>query len=120
MGVDVELTRGAFLTPVLVRAVRAVGVQSGLDLDRLANASLAVEAIAECWTRGDTGEPLRVAIDACDGALEVAFLFAAPSEAGRARAECFPADGGTVLERLAATVAEVVQEDGSRLVLSFH
>jgi hypothetical protein len=122
--VELELSRGEFLVPVLIRAVRAVGVQCGLDLDRLADASVAVEAVALAWagdgaTPGDGDEPLRVRIARAGPAMEISFRFAASADAGRLRrASLIPGADG--LDALAAEVAVESTVDGSRLVLSLR
>ena len=119
MAVELELGRGAFLTPVLVRAVRAMGVQARLDLDRLADVSLAVEAVADHWGRGVSAEPLQVGVTVDDGRIEVAFAFPDPDEAARTRRDCLPHDGVVTLARLASEVTHSGDGAGSRLVLSF-
>jgi hypothetical protein len=119
VAVDLELSRGEFLVPVLIRAVRAVGVQCGLDLDRLADASLAAEAVAHSWsTDADGVEPLRVRIVRTGRAMEIAFDFPARGDARRMR-EAPVANGVSALDAL-ATVVRVEAMDGSssRLVLS--
>ncbi len=115
MAVELELGRSAFLSPALVRAVRAMGVQARLDVDRLEDISLAAEAIAECWMRGASAEPLRVALSARDGGIDVSFGFADPGEPARIRTECLPAAAPA---RVAGAVTLSAGEDASRLVLA--
>lgn len=119
MAVDLELSRGEFLVPVLIRAVRAVGVQCGLDLDRLADASLAAEAVAHAWSADADGvEPLRVRIVRTGRAMEIAFDFPAPGDARRVH-EAPVALGAAALDALVAVVSvEVVGGASSRLALS--
>jgi hypothetical protein len=122
VAVELELSRGRFLVPVLIRAVRAVGVQCGLDLDRLDDAGTAAEAVALSWAGdGDPGgDPLRVRITAAEGAMQVAFSFSRPEDAVRARSARVVPGSGAGLDALAAAVVLEPSADASRLVMSFR
>lgn len=122
MAVELELSRGEFLVPVLIRAVRAVGVQGGLDLDRLGDAGTAAEAVALSWAgEGDPGDDLlRVRITAAGGALEVAFTFPCPDDAVRARRARVVPGSGAALDALATAVVLEPAPGASRLVMSFR
>ncbi|MBJ7457358.1 MAG: hypothetical protein JHC74_14995 [Thermoleophilia bacterium] len=122
MAVELELSRGEFLVPVLIRAVRAVGVQCGLDLDRLGDAGVAAEAVALSWAgEGDPGdELLRVRITAAEGSLEVAFAFPRPGDAARARRASVVPGSGAALDALATAVVIEAAPEASRLVMSFR
>lgn len=121
MAVELELSRGEFLVPVLIRAVRAVGVQCGLDLDRLADAATAVEAVALSWADGggQADDPLRVDVSSDGTAMEVTFSFPRPDDAVRARSARVVPGSGAALDALATAVALAPAADGSRLVMSF-
>jgi hypothetical protein len=122
VAVELELSRGEFLVPVLIRAVRAVGVQCGLDLRRLGDAGTAAEAVALSWAaEGDPGDGLlRVRIAAAEGALEVAFAFPRPGDAVRARRARVAPGSGAALDALATAVVIEPAPEASRLVMSFR
>jgi hypothetical protein len=101
--IELDLARGPFLVPVLVRAVRAGGVQAGLDVGRLAAASSGAEVVARSWAAGDAADPLSVRID--DGAATLAVDFGmADADAARA-ARALAGDGARAVAP--GVVAEV-------------
>ncbi len=117
--ITMELARGDLMVPALVRAVRAVGVRSGLDLDLLADASIAVEMVARSWSAASPPEPLRVEIDERPGGLDLVFGFADPDSAARISAAGVVAGSRGALEALAGTVEHAASGPASGLRLTF-
>ena len=83
--IRLELARGPLLGPVLVRAVRAAGVQARLDVGRLATLASAAEAVAAHWADETVDEPLRVTIAREPGPVTVGFAFPDREAAAAAR-----------------------------------
>jgi hypothetical protein len=113
--IRLELTPGRFLVPVLVRAVRSVGVQARLDVDLLSEASAAAEMIARLWAGRGGADPLRVGLRHADGALVVAFGF--PDHETAVSAHGAVTGAATASPRMAAALGP--GPDGCELTLSF-
>jgi len=116
--VALDLARGPLGVAVARRVVSAVCAQAGLGVDRLTDAAILAETLAEAGTQQDGGR-LRIALLATRGAVTVEVGPLPEGGAGRLRAESEVPGVGSVLERLADTLDIRATQDGDVVVLGF-
>ena len=107
------------LSPVVARVVGAVGAQAGLGVDRLDDAKLAADAIAEGVRRRSMDGRLTMEAVAGDGVLTLRFGPFPAGEAAAVRDESALPEVGDVVTGLADDVSVLEGTDGERLVLRF-
>lgn len=107
------------LSPVVARVVGAVGAQAGLAVDRLDDAKLAADAIAEGVRRRSSDGRLTMEAVAGDGVLTLRFGPFGPGEAAVIRDGSALPQIGDVVAGLADDVSVLDGGDGERLVLRF-
>lgn len=115
--IRLELGRGPFLRPVLVRAVRAAGVQARLDVEVLSTAASLAEAVACAWIDTAAEGPLRVSVVREPGSVHVIFAFPDREAAALARATPQLPPGDAPVDRLGASLREGSEPPGWELVL---
>jgi hypothetical protein len=104
---------------VIERVVGAVGARAGLDIDRLADARLAAEAVAVAAARVAPARSLALRAVPVDGGLHLVFGPFAPGEATAVRAAGELPGLGRVVDALVDDVSVLTGADGERLLLSF-
>ncbi|HWH13932.1 MAG TPA: hypothetical protein VNT51_04245, partial [Miltoncostaeaceae bacterium] len=116
--VALDLARGPLGVAVARRVVSAVCAQAGLGVDRLQDAAILAETLAEIGPRAD-GARLRMELQAARGAVTVRVGPLPAGGAGALRAQSEVPGVGSVLERLADTLDVRQTEAGDEVVLSF-
>lgn len=117
--VALMVATGPLLAPVVARVVGAVAAQAGLDLDRLNDAKLAADAIAEDVGRRSANGRLAMEAAAGERGLVLRFGPFPPGEAEAIRDASALPGVGRVVDGLADEVSVVPGADGDRLVLRF-
>jgi hypothetical protein len=117
--VALTLAGGPLLAPVLARVVRAAGAMAGLDLDRLSDATLAADAVADVATGLAPDAPLRVYAVRSPEGLDLCFGPFGDGQAEEVRRRTSLPGLGPVVEGLADEILVQTGPDGQRLVLRF-
>jgi serine/threonine-protein kinase RsbW len=117
--VALSVAAGSLLAPVVARVVGAVAAQAGLELDRLNDAKLAADAIAQDVRRRSADGRLAMEASAGERVLTLSFGPFPEGEATALRDGSLLPGVGSVVDGLADAVSVVTGADGDRLVLRF-